>query len=274
MQSRDQSAMELTLQEVSSPITSYLDICRVRIHYKAGGAGEQVLLLHGWGGSIESMGLIFDALAKSYSVFAIDFPGHGQSDLPPSPWGVSDYTDCLLHIMDTLGLQRPHIIAHSFGGRVTIRLAKLHPDRVNKIILVDSAGIRPPRPPKYYFKIGLAKTAKFLARYGGEIGQAIRNFIFSHMGSKDYINAGPLRDTFIKVVNDDQAEMLPYIKSPTLLIWGADDKDTPLASANRMEKLIPHASLVVLENAGHFSYIDQSNKFNLIIRKFLRDNNQ
>jgi pimeloyl-ACP methyl ester carboxylesterase len=273
MQSTDQSAIKLTLQEVSSATSSYLDIDGVRIRYKASGVGEQVLLLHGWGGSIESMELVFDALAKSYNVFAIDFPGHGKSDLPPGPWAVSDYTDCLLRVMDNLGLRRPHIIAHSFGGRVTIRLAKFHPDRVNRIVLVDSAGIRPPRPPKYYFKIALAKAGKFLARYGGSIGQGIRNFIYSRIGSKDYAQAGPLRDTFIKVVNDDQTEMLSQVQSPTLLVWGADDKDTPLASAKIMEKLIPDASLVVFENAGHFSYIDHSHKFHMIVRKFLRGGN-
>jgi pimeloyl-ACP methyl ester carboxylesterase len=263
--------MELMLQETSSTVSPFLDISGVKVHYKATGSGEEILLLHGWGGSIESMELIFDALSKSYRVVAIDFPGHGKSALPHNPWGIPEYTDCLLRVMDALDLQRPHIIAHSFGGRVTIRLAKFHPNRVNKIILVDSAGIRPPRPPKYYFKIALAKTGKFLAKYGGRTGQAVRNFIYSRIGSKDYAQAGPLQGTFIKVVNDDQTEMLPYIQSPTLLVWGADDKDTPLASAKIMEKLIPNASLVVLENAGHFSYIDHPHKFHMIVRKFLRD---
>lgn len=271
MQFTDQSVTEPALHESSGTISAFLDIGETKIHYKARGSGEQVLLLHGWGASIESWGPVFDGLANSYHVVAIDFPGHGNSALPPGPWGVPEYTDCLLLIMDALSLQRPHIVAHSFGGRMTIRLANFHPDRVNKIILVDSAGIRPPRPAKYYFKTAAAKTGKFLAKYGGSIGKAIRSFIYSRIASKDYANAGPLRDTFVKVVNDDQTDILPHIQSPALLVWGADDQDTPLASAKIMQRLIPNASLVVLQNAGHFSYLDQPNKFNLIVRKFLRD---
>jgi pimeloyl-ACP methyl ester carboxylesterase len=271
MQSAGQSIMELPLQEASSSVSSYLDLRGVKVHYRTGGAGEQVLLLHGWGGSIESMGLVFDTLAKSYRVFAMDFPGHGKSDLPPKTWGIADYTECLLQVMDSLGVQRPHIIAHSFGGRVTIRLAMFHADRVNKIILVDSAGIRPQRPPKYHLKIALSRIGKFLGKYGGRIGQTIRKSIYDRIGSKDYNSAGPLRDTFVRVVNEDQTDMLQHIKSPTLLVWGADDKDTPLTSAEKMQKLIPNASLVVIENAGHFSYIDNPHKFHLIVKKFLRD---
>jgi len=273
MQSTDQPATGSALHQAAGAISAYVELAETKIHYEVRGAGELVLLLHGWGASIKSMGPVFDGLATSYRVVAIDFPGFGESGLPPAPWGVPEYTECLLRVMDELGLERPHIIAHSFGGRMTIRLATLHPERVNKIVLVDSAGVRPPRPAKYYFKIGAAKTAKFLAKYGGSIGKSIRSSIYSRIASKDYASAGPLRDTFVKVVNDDQTEILPEIQSPVLLVWGADDQDTPVASAKIMERLIPSASLVVLQNAGHFSYLDQPNKFNLIVRKFLRDSN-
>ncbi len=254
-----------------TPTTDYIDLDGVRIRYRISGAGEQVLLLHGWGGSIESMTTIFDDLTKHYTVFAIDFPGHGKSDLPPTGWGVPEFTDCLLGVMERLDIRRPHIIAHSFGGRVTIRLTTLHPEKVSKIVLVDSAGVLPPRPMKYYFKIAFAKTGKFLARYGGRLGQSARNRIYAMIGSKDYAKAGPLRESFVKVVNFDQTDVLSEIKSPTLLVWGANDRDTPVASAKVMERLIPDSTLVVFENAGHFAYIDQANKFNLIVRKFLRE---
>jgi pimeloyl-ACP methyl ester carboxylesterase len=139
------------------------------------------------------------------------------------------------------------------------------------MILVDSAGIRPPRPLKYYFKIGAAKIGKVMAAYGGKLGKKFRDYVYASVGSKDYASAGPMRNTFVRVVNEDQTNMLRDVQSPTLLIWGADDKETPLKLGEEMARLIPNSSLVVMENAGHFSFIDQPHKFNLIVRKFLRD---
>jgi pimeloyl-ACP methyl ester carboxylesterase len=98
-----------------------------------------------------------------------------------------------------------------------------------------------------------------------------RERIYRAVASKDYANAGPLRDTFVKLVNDDLTPILSQIASPTLLVWGADDMETPLSSAQVMERLIPQVRLVVFQNAGHFSYLDQYGKFRLIVRQFLRE---
>src|SRR5262245_20692603 len=140
MHSVEQSTKEAMYSKVpmSYQSTDFLKINEIKVRYRVAGVGEQILLLHGWGGSVESMGLVLDDFANHYAVFAIDFPGHGESDMPPTAWEVSDFAELVLGIMDTLHLQRPHIIAHSFGGRVTIKLASAHPDRVGKIVLVDS----------------------------------------------------------------------------------------------------------------------------------------
>jgi pimeloyl-ACP methyl ester carboxylesterase len=250
---------------------AYLEVDGTKLRYQMAGSGAPILLLHGWGGSIESMGLIFDDFARDHTVVAFDFPGHGESSLPPQAWGVADYAESVRRVMDALHIHRPHIIAHSHGGRVTIKLATLHPDRVGKLVLVDSAGVRPPRSWHYYGRLLLAKGGKYLAKYCGSIGAMARERIYRAVASKDYANAGPLRDTFVKLVNDDLTPILSQIASPTLLVWGADDMETPLSSARVMERLIPHARLVVFQNAGHFSYLDQYGKFRLIVKQFLRE---
>ena len=250
---------------------AYLEVDGIKLRYKLAGSGAPILLLHGWGGSIESMGLLFDDLARDHTVVAFDFPGHGESSLPPKAWGVAEYAESVRGVMDALQVHRPHIIAHSHGGRVTIKLATVHPDRVGKLVLVDSAGVRPPRSWRYYVRVLLAKGGKALARYCGRIGAMARERIYRAIASTDYANAGPLRDTFVKLVNDDLTPLLSQVASPTLLIWGADDTETPLSSAKVMERLIPQARLVVLQNAGHFSYLDQYGKFRLIVRQFLRE---
>jgi pimeloyl-ACP methyl ester carboxylesterase len=248
----------------------YLNIDGINIRYKTAGVGEQVLLLHGWGCSIESMDVVFADLATHYAVFALDFPGHGESGLPPRAWGVADYAESVLHLMDALHLQRPHIVAHSHGGRVTIKLASAHPERVGKLILVNSAGVRPPRPLTYYARVLLAKLGKGLARYGGRWGKNVCDRIYRAVASSDYANAGPLRDTFVKVVREDLTPLLPHVKAPTLLVWGENDTETPMSSAMVMQRLIPNAELVILKHAGHFSYLDQYGKFRLMARRFLR----
>ncbi len=250
---------------------AYLEVDGIKLRYKLAGSGAPILLLHGWGGSIESMGLLFDDLARDHTVVAFDFPGHGESSLPPKAWGVAEYAESVRGVMDALQVHRPHIIAHSHGGRVTIKLATVHPDRVGKLVLVDSAGVRPPRSWRYYVRVLLAKGGKALAKYCGRIGAMARERIYRAIASTDYANAGPLRDTFVKLVNDDLTPLLSQVASPTLLIWGADDTETPLSSAKVMERLIPQARLVVLQNAGHFSYLDQYGKFRLIVRQFLRE---
>jgi pimeloyl-ACP methyl ester carboxylesterase len=263
------SALEKTIQAPSSENFSELE--GIRFRYKSAGTGDQVILLHGWGGSIKSIESVFQRLTLYYEVFAIDLPGHGLSDFPPNPWGVFDYSEFLRKVMDEFKLIKPHFIAHSFGGRVAIHLAANFPQRVHKLILVNSAGVKPPRSTKYYFKVSLAKVAKYFGKRFGRAGRIVRNRLYLAIQSKDYSNAGPLRDTFIKIVNEDLALMLPRIESPTLLIWGEKDKDTPLSSGRLMQKLIPRSELIVLKNAGHFSYIDQFAKFCLFSEKFLRE---
>lgn len=264
------SAPEKTLQAPSSE--NFSELHGIRFRYKLAGAGDQVVLLHGWGGSIKSIESVFQRLIRFHEVFTIDLPGHGMSDLPPNPWGAFEYSEFLRTVMDKFNLTKPHFIAHSFGGRVAIQLAATFPQRVNKLILVDSAGLKPHRSTKYYFKLSLAKVAKYFGKRFGRVGRVVRNRLYLAIQSKDYSNAGPLRDTFIKIVNEDLAFMLPRIESPTLLIWGENDKDTPLSSGRLMQKLIPRAELLVLKNAGHFSYIDQFGKFCLFSEKFLREN--
>jgi pimeloyl-ACP methyl ester carboxylesterase len=248
----------------------YLHIDGLSVRYQMGGQGPAVLLLHGWGGNIESFTPVFDDLVRFYTVYALDLPGFGHSSLPSTPWGVADYAALTLQVMDRLKLEQPHLICHSFGGRVAIMLATHHPNRVGKLVLVDSAGVRSRRTTKAYLKGLASRVGKWLATYGGGVGKQLRDALYQRLQSQDYANAGPLRSTLVKVVNEDLMPLLPRIKSPTLLVWGEHDRDVPLSAAKVMVQLIPGAQLVVFENAGHFAYLDQFNRFRLLVGRFLR----
>jgi pimeloyl-ACP methyl ester carboxylesterase len=247
-----------------------LQIDGLTVRSRVGGQGPQVLLLHGWGGAIESFAPVLDDLHRSYTVAAFDLPGFGQSSLPPSTWGSADYARLTLKIMDRLQMDRPHLIGHSFGGQVSIQLAATTPERVGKLVLVCSAGIRTRPALATRLKRMAARLGKWLAAHGGWIGERLRAAIYRRVQSQDYANAGPLRPTLVRVISEDLAPSLPLIQSPTLLVWGAQDRAVPLAAAQVMARLIPDAQLVVFENAGHFAYLDQFDRFRLLVGRFLR----
>jgi pimeloyl-ACP methyl ester carboxylesterase len=248
-----------------------LQIDGLRVRYRMRGQGPHVLLLHGWGGSIDSVTPILNDLQRSYTVYAFDLPGFGQSSLPPSAWGSAEYAQLTLKVMDRLNLDRPHLIGHSFGGQVSLRLAVTFPGRVGKLVLVGSAGIRTRPRLATRLKRWAARLGKWLAPHGGRIGERIRAKIYRRVQSRDYADAGPLRPTLVKVLNEDLTALLPHIESPTLLVWGEHDRDVPLTAARVMARLIPGAQLVVFENAGHFAYLDHFDRFRLLVGRFLRE---
>lgn len=248
-----------------------LDAAGASVWYGRSGAGHPVVLLHGWGAASATMALVHDDLARRYDVTAIDLPGHGRSGLPPEAWGTAEYTTCVLAVMDRLGIARPHVVGHSFGGRIALDLAARHPDRIDKLVLISSAGLRPPRSVGYVLRAGAAKVARGLGRVGGARGRAMRDRVYSKVASPDYAKAGPMRATFVKVVNEDLTSLLPSIQAPTLVIWGSHDTETPPVMGRRIARLIPHARLAVITGAGHYPFLDAFGKFRLLVGRFLRD---
>lgn len=248
----------------------FLKIDNMDIFYKTAGEGKKVVLLHGWGGQADSFLPVFNYLASRFNVYAIDFPGFGQSSKPETPWDVCDYMQMLLKLFHALDIDNACLVGHSFGGRVSIMFAAEHPEMVEKVVLVDSAGILPRRTWKYYYKVYRFKLMKkiFLALTPGSNKDDKLEKFYAKYGSKDYKESGSMRQTFVKVVNQNLRGYLPHIKAPTLLIWGEDDKDTPIEHGRIMEKEIPDAALISFKGAGHYSYLDRLNEFNVIVSKF------
>lgn len=246
----------------------FTEINNLKIAYQVEGTGPVVVLLHGWGGEANSFIPVFDRLSRSYQVYALDLPGFGLSEIPPTGWDASGYANFLSAFFDKLNINKAHLIGHSYGGRISIVMAAEKPEKVDKLILVDSAGIIPPRTMKYHVRISIAKIGR-LIRCCGRIGNRLADIIAQKVGSKDYREAGPMRATLVKSVNQNLRPLLPKIQASTLLIWGENDTDTPVSFGTIMEKEIPDAELVILKDAGHFSYLDQLPQFCEIVTNFL-----
>lgn len=235
--------------------------------------GTPVLALHGWGASSELMLPVLERLQRlGYAAFAPDLPGFGASSVPPSTWSVFDYAKLVTQLLDMLGLPRVHLIGHSFGGRLGLILGSDYTERIERMVLVDSAGV--PNKPPLHLKARLRtyKAARgFLIGIGANgAAQGLGEWYRGRYGSADYKNAGALREVFVRVVNED---LLPYaarVSRPTLLIWGSNDDDTPLWQGQALEKTIPDAGLVTLDGAGHYSYLERINEFMTIIDHFFK----
>ncbi len=242
------------------------------INYTAGGSGSDVVLLHGWGCSLDIWKSVAGDLERNFRVWAIDFPGFGQSPAPQTAWDVESYTRCFEEFVQAAGIDNPVLIGHSFGGRVAIRYASRNP--VSKMVLVDAAGIKPRRSAGYYAKVYSFKLLKkFLpAVIGAQRAEKIIERRRAKSGSADYkALSGTMRGTFVRVVNEDLRRFLPLIKAPTLLVWGDMDTATPLRDAKIMEKHIPDAGLVVFKGAGHYSFLERAAEFSIVINNFLRN---
>lgn len=243
------------------------------LHYEQYGQGEDVLLLHGWGSSLDAFSFLGSRIAKKYKVTAIDFPGFGKSDMPPEPWSVEDYAVLLLEFMNQLGLVNPIMVGHSFGGRVIIKLCGTGRVSPKKIILIDAAGVRTAPSFKTKMRTRCFKTAKwFLTRkpWAKACEPALQK-VRAYFGSADYNSAPPvLRQTLVKVVNEDLTHLLSSITASSLLIYGENDTATPVQQAKIMEREIPDAGLCVIPDAGHWAMVEKAGHVAAIVESFLQ----
>lgn len=251
------------------------DIAGVRIRYDVTGDGPRaVIVMHGWGCKASTVDLLARAASGTgTTVYNLDLPGFGASSEPEEVWGVEQYTALIEEFAKKNGIKKPILIGHSFGGRLAIVFASRN--EVEKLILVDAAGIKPRRNLKYYFKVYSFKTGKKLLPLllGKNRAAKIIERWRGKAGSSDYAQASSkMRAIMSRVVNEDLTSLLPEIKAPTLLIWGEKDTATPLRDARKMERLIPDAGLVSYPEAGHYSFLDRPAQTIAVIENFIAPN--
>ena len=219
--------------------------------------GEVVnVYLHGWGANYKSLFFCADEI-KAPSLF-VDFPPFGQSDKNISGWTIFSYATMVVSLCERLGIKKINLVGHSFGGRVAILVSVFCPTRVNKLVLVDSAGMKPRRGVRYHYKIWRYRWRK---RLGLDV---------SGCGSADYLSLNDaMKKTFKNIVSTHLDEFLEGVKAQTLIIFGRDDVETPPYMAKRLNKKIKNSKLVFLEGAGHFCFNDNRYLFLKYLREFL-----
>lgn len=254
--------------------SNQLVLKRLLVSYREWGEGKDaattVVFLHGW----MSEGKIWEKAAEtllsldgSFRIFALDLPAFGRSQTPASAWSVGDYADLVSDFVSRLGLRTVIIAGHSFGGRVGIKLASRCPAWLQKLVLVNSAGLRIKNFKTKFFAFG-AKILKPL--FGIWLLRSWRRGVYRLFGASDYAEATRVRETFLKVIDEDLAEDMVKIKVPVLLVWGGKDRDVPLKYGRLMHGLMPHSDLVIFPRAGHFSFLDETQEFTRVFFEFAK----
>ncbi|MFI3252340.1 MAG: alpha/beta hydrolase [bacterium] len=214
--------------------------------------------MHGWGATKETYDKVVEHLQENFCCYQIDLPGFGESTIDKS-LSLDEYTNILREFILKENILNPIIIGHSFGGRIAINYASLYD--IKQLVLIDSAGVRTFKL-NVYLKIKLYKMCKKLK-------------IKNNLGSTDYKNSNQLlKGTMNKIVPIDLREKMKLVHCDTLILWGENDKVTPLKEGRIIKKTIKNSSLIVIPKAKHFPYIEKHRYFMLVLSSFLASDNK
>ena len=224
------------------------------------GEGKDLVFLHGYLSSKESFYPQINYFSRHFRVTAPDLPGFGGSDLIPAAWSVGEYADWLEGFLKERGIVFPHVIAHSFGGRVAIKC--LARGLIDRAVLTGCAGIVRRRTLSYHLKV---KSYRLVRKFAPRFAEA-------KFGSAEYRSLSPLmRESYKKIVNEDLREEAKRIARPVLYLNGERDRETPLSSVKILHECTAGSRLAVLKGCGHFAHLEEPLLFNLAAEEFLND---
>lgn len=245
------------------------------IHFKTLGDEKNtpIIWAHGWGQSHKSLELLAQSIEKEGYHIMVDFPGFGKSPSPAEPWGSEDYAAAIAAFLESKNLKNIIWVGHSFGCRVGIRLAAANSSLISGLFLISAAGLPRQRSwiKKLYLKtrILIFKFLKKLIPLG-----ISKKWLMSIFSSPDYKNAGSMRETLVKVVNEDLSDIASQITCPVMLAYGENDNETPPEMGERYNKIILSSEMVHLSNQDHYSVLaDGRHQVTHLLKKFITNLN-
>lgn len=249
----------------------YYKYNNITMYYeKYGNKQKSILILPGWGNTSKTFYNIINHFKEDYSIYIVDYPGFGKSPIPKKTLTIYHYADLIQNFLKEQNINNPIIIAHSFGGRITTLLTGYYKLKIDKLILIDIASIKPKKTLKQKIK---EKTYKFLKKLTPlfKNKQNYQQKLLELFASTDYKELPKtMHQTFKNIINEDLTNFLKHIESETLIIWGEKDQDTPLKDGKKINKLIKNSALIIYPNATHYSYLQYSTLTNNIINEFIK----
>jgi pimeloyl-ACP methyl ester carboxylesterase len=258
-----------------------VEVDGLRIAYRRAGSGPPLLLVHGGLGDSRDWRRQLEGLADELTVVAWDAPGCGGSGDPPASFRLPDDADCLAGFAAALDLGRPHVCGLSFGGGLALELYRRHPGLPRSLVLASAyagwAGSLPPEVVRQRLE-QVAREAELPPErwVGGYLPG-----LFSEAAPPELLQEAvtimadtrpaAMRTMARAFAEADLREVLPGIRVPTLLLYGAADRRSPPgAVAAELHRAIPGSRLVVLDGVGHAANMEAPERFNAEVRGFLR----
>lgn len=269
--------------QTPTPENKVVEIYGQKIYYQEAGsaANPKVILLHGLGGDMNNWAMTLPALAAKYHVFVPDQIGFGKSDKPILNYRIATLVEFLDQFCRKLGIEKASLVGNSLGAWTAAAFAIEHPGKVEKLALAGGAGLTskrwggPALTNEIFSILNPSTTAEvkrtfemifynktfasdayvaqaFTARLKRGSGQVINSLIESMLRGEDYVD-----------------EKLKTIKAPTLVVWGREDRLTPLAMGEAFAKDIPGAQLLVFDQCAHVPQLEKPAEFNAAVLKFL-----
>lgn len=219
-------------------------------------------MLHGYMSSKQSFYYQIEYLSKSFKVTAPDFPGFGASAPLTAAWSVSDYCGWLESFVKAAKLDKPHIIAHSFGARVAFKYLCGRPQLAEKLVVTGGAGLVKPRSAEYLRRVKAYRRVKRL----------FPKFAEKHYGSAEYRALPPLmRESYKSIVNEDLREYAAGVQNKTLLVYGKNDTVTPSGEEGEIFHSLISGSRLVIADGGHFCFSEKPEAFNKTVYEFFTE---
>jgi pimeloyl-ACP methyl ester carboxylesterase len=264
---------------------TFVTLDGVRVRYVDEGTGTPVVLIHGFASSLETWSTVMPALVRAgHRVVALDLRGFGWTDRPPGDYSSEAQARLVLALMDRLGIARAAVVGHSYGAGVTLRLALIAPERVERIALYDAWAYDAQLPA--FFHVARADgigEAMFATWYGerpeDRMALAFHDQRFVTIELIDAVEASLRRPgtyaaalAAVRAMHYEQVEgTYRTIEHPALLLWGREDRVTPLAIGERLSRDLPGARLVVYPGCGHFPMIEHAAQSTAELVRFLAD---
>ena len=274
-------------KELSLPSSHFITWRGAELHYTEEGSGYPVLMIHGFGGSVRNFAKMADNLKGQFRVIRIDLPGFGLSDFPDmgdKPDYIGMYRDYLTFMFDTLHLDSVYVMGNSMGGGIAWMAAADHPDKVKKLVLLNSAG--------YDVANVAGKLTMFKFKSVGHVFDRGMPMFMSEGGLEKCYGDKSKVDPAVWALNNHftnregniqnmlalarsqqfpDSNIITKVQCPTLIVWGKEDAIIPVAHAEKFHRDIKNSRVIIYDPCGHVPMLERSEDLTKDFLQFVKE---